>query len=47
MKTVFLSLIIVGISYYSLRSVFKSFKGESKCGGCSSAKTCKTKGKIK
>lgn len=47
MKTIFLSLILVGISYYSLRSLFKSFKGESKCGGCPSAKTCKTKCKIK
>jgi len=47
MKTIFLSLILIGISYYSLRSLFKSFKGESKCGGCASAKTCKTKCKIK
>ena len=47
MKTIFLSFILLGISYYSLRSLFKSFKGESKCGGCPSAKTCKTKCKIK
>lgn len=47
MKTIILSLILLCISYYALRSLFKSFKGESKCGGCASAKTCKTKGKIK
>ena len=47
MKTIFLTLILIGISYYSLRSLFESFKGESKCGGCASKKTCKTKCKIK
>jgi len=47
MKTIFLSLILIGISYYSLRSLLKSFKGDSKCGGCPSAKNCKIKYKMK
>jgi hypothetical protein len=41
MKTIFLSLVLIGISYFSLKSLVKSFKGESKCSGCPSAKTCK------
>jgi len=47
MKTIFLSLILIGISYYSLKSLIKSFKSESKCSGCPSAKTCKMKDQIK
>jgi len=41
MKSIFLTLVLLGISYFSLRSLVRSFSGKSKCSGCPSAKTCK------
>jgi len=41
MKTIFLTIVLIGITYFSLRSLIRSLKGKSKCSSCPSAKTCK------